>query len=850
MTASATSSFGLQGAIPTNHIQPQINDTLVAIFWMRDANSTTNFPFAMVEGLCYQNGVSTSKPYRHLSFQVDGTWKQFIIPFTLTSDNFTPGVSLNFGLDITFQSLEQEVQIGGFNLFDLGSGTNIPTAGDLTTSEFDYPGEDLVDSSDTQVAWRSTASTSINNYRKGTIQADVTTTTEAGGTPLPNVSVTTAMVQPLFGFGSAVDSATVTSSSAAGQPEYSEVMTSQLFNKVSTENNLKWLQWENAQNSSNYGRAMAVNGIQWFRNNGIFNIRGHNLVWPSWSNLPSDLSATGNSTDPAYLMARVTNGTYQGQNVSLNGEVAHIEDEAGYPGVKGYLREWDAVNEPFFNYSLLEAIEGNSNPNYVRTNSDWQNSTKCQNDANTIEEWLGSINSYDQAPAFFINENSVESTATNLYGDATVFNTNNPEEYYEYHLLQALQNEPSGSGGNLIDGYGFESHFQGTDSTENVQDPPTTSDAPLTPPLRLKQVFDEFGSGGLNLMEEATEFDQALYYYYPAGAGGTENPKLAGGYPDSPDTNKPVDLGDIQYMNDQAVQADYLTDYLTMVFSEPNFDSFVTWSFWDDENWPNHNAPIYNHDWSLKPSGLAFTTLAKKTWWNGSKSVTTDPNSNDPTYGDASFTGCFLGRYTLQASNGGITKIYHVSHTSANVPGTPTTVHLEVNGSAGSKNVWLYEAESAVLENFLPTQTTQVPVADSTAYGGYYMVGPTGGYTHWPGPGYTPDLRIDLDPSTPTGAGTTVYLWMRYKLPNGDTNTADFTPYYNENNMPSANPGTYAQASSSLFTADGNWHWTKTTLQTYSSLPSGKANDIGIVWNGAGLEIDQVLVTDDSAFHP
>ena len=87
---------------------------------------------------------------------------------------------------------------------------------------------------------------------------------------------------------------------------------------------------------------------------------------------------------------------------------------------------------------------------------------------------------------------------------------------------------------------------------------------PPPPPLTAKAIFDRFAA--LGLKEQVTEFDQNT--------------------------------------TDTILQADYLSDYLTLVFSEPNFNSFLMWGFWDGMSWIN-NAPIYAQNWSLKPSGEA-----------------------------------------------------------------------------------------------------------------------------------------------------------------------------------------------------------------------------------------------------
>ncbi|WP_420458434.1 endo-1,4-beta-xylanase [Neolewinella sp.] len=52
---------------------------------------------------------------------------------------------------------------------------------------------------------------------------------------------------------------------------------------------------------------------------------------------------------------------------------------------------------------------------------------------------------------------------------------------------------------------------------------------------------------------------------------------------------------------------------LYSLFSEPLVNNFTVWGAWDGNQWRN-NAPIYNLDWSLKPSGRAYFDLVKDRW--------------------------------------------------------------------------------------------------------------------------------------------------------------------------------------------------------------------------------------------
>jgi GH35 family endo-1,4-beta-xylanase len=80
---------------------------------------------------------------------------------------------------------------------------------------------------------------------------------------------------------------------------------------------------------------------------------------------------------------------------------------------------------------------------------------------------------------------------------------------------------------------------------------------------------------------------------------------------------------DINENVDMETQAAYLADFLTMIFSHPAVDAFLMWGFWDGNHWKN-NAPIFNLDWTLKPSGQAFIDKVFGDWWSSESGMTDD----------------------------------------------------------------------------------------------------------------------------------------------------------------------------------------------------------------------------------
>ena len=660
-------------------------DTLVAIFWVRDADAV---PQNAVVGITAQQAIyPTAQVYNQSALIVDGAWKQHIIPFTANASCSANGMQIL----VKCAAQLQTVEFGGLQLLDLGNAPALAAA-TLTSTVNDYPGRLLTDS------WRADADARIAAYRKGDFTLDVT---DGNGNAINGVTVAAAMQKHLFGFGSAVRANELTTVTGTDADTY-RAKVKGLFNKVVFENEMKWIQWETANDPHS-----VQNAISWLWGNGIFNVRGHNLVWPSWGYCPSDVASLSGSA----LTSRI---------------LGHIDNETGYFKIKNYMQDWDVVNEPYVNHTVLDKING------VAAGS---RGTIAQ-DAVAMKPWYAQVATDDAFPFRFLNDAGVVEVATHI-GTA--------REDYNYALLSELI-----STGAAIDGFGFESHFTAA-----------------TPPLTVKEIFDRFA--GLGIREEVTEFDQNVA--------------------------------------DPILQADYLADYMTMVFSEPQFDSFLMWGFWDTLHWLG-NSPLYAADWTLKPSGEAWQGLVFGKWWTNA-SATSDAS------GAATVNG-FLGRYAVTAGSGGITKVYY-----ADLPRTGgARLNVKLSGTPGTTHVWLHQAEQAV--QYSPFAV----VADANAYDGYCVTSPGGSGNATSAT--TGLIRID------TPASGTVNIWLRVIAPDS-THDAFWLSVDGE---------TFQNVT---LTQGTSWHW---VLWKQAVLASGSNHIVYVADADGGTELDQVLITDDLAFTP
>lgn len=65
----------------------------------------------------------------------------------------------------------------------------------------------------------------------------------------------------------------------------------------------------------------------------------------------------------------------------------------------------------------------------------------------------------------------------------------------------------------------------------------------------------------------------------------------------------------------EQLAADYLRDFMTMIYSHPSMEGFLFWSFWDGATYKNPGANLFRQDWSRTPAGDAFVDLLFNQWW-------------------------------------------------------------------------------------------------------------------------------------------------------------------------------------------------------------------------------------------
>lgn len=105
-----------------------------------------------------------------------------------------------------------------------------------------------------------------------------------------------------------------------------------LFNFAVMENETKWPQWANVELCP-----ATLTTIDWLRENG-FQVRGHNLVWPSWRN--RNVKAATDAKENPEALAKVI--------------LDHIKETI--QALKGRVVDWHAINETFTNHDFIDIL--------------------------------------------------------------------------------------------------------------------------------------------------------------------------------------------------------------------------------------------------------------------------------------------------------------------------------------------------------------------------------------------------------------------------------------------------------------------------------------------------------------
>lgn len=281
------------------------DDVCFVSFWARTINSTSEAGEGLITAI--EEHVDTySKPLSH-TFTVGGEWIHLFYAYKADQTLFLDKHKAAFFVGHAIQTIEiADVQFLNYK--------NTKTVDDFPKMAITYTGMDP------DAAWRTDAAERIEKFRKGNVNIKLV---DSNNNPVSNTNVTLEMKKHKFGFGTAIDG-NFYLSNATYQNTIHE-----LFNEVVFENDLKWRPWVSKPNHNYVLQAIDKLHAQ------NIDVRGHCLIWPGWSFLPSFMELYKNN--PTRLKSEC---------------IDHID--AAVNLTKGKLIDWDVMNEPYTNHDIQD----------------------------------------------------------------------------------------------------------------------------------------------------------------------------------------------------------------------------------------------------------------------------------------------------------------------------------------------------------------------------------------------------------------------------------------------------------------------------------------------------------------
>ena len=371
----------------------QEGDLLVATFWIKNGNQNREVLRVLPAFQSNQPPNYSKALYANAPDDL-AQWTRYAIPFR--ADQLYSHAGNGSSFQLFFGSAAQTFEVGGISIENYGQVADPISSSLASQFAFYYPGR-----GDSQASWRQKALANIELFRKAFLIVQVL---NPNGTPIPAAQVNIDQTRSAFGWGSAVGACRLVGNclSAGDQQNYTAAV-SKFFNVAVMENDLKWPDWE-------ANRQQSRSGVAWLKDRGLL-VRGHNLIWPNFSTMPSDTA----SLSPDALRTRIDN---------------HFYDELGT--LSGQLYEWDVVNEPYSSnqvQGLIPGVTGVTPEPGVLGNPE-------------IVSWYQLAASIDPNTKRYLN-------------DYAIFEQFDPvHESYDLALLQYIA-----AGGGNIQGFGFQSHF-------------------------------------------------------------------------------------------------------------------------------------------------------------------------------------------------------------------------------------------------------------------------------------------------------------------------------------------------------------------------------------------------------
>ncbi|MCU0315040.1 MAG: endo-1,4-beta-xylanase [Fimbriimonadaceae bacterium] len=294
----------------------KIGEVLLMRVFMREVRSLDESGMALANIQVAMRREPWSAPISRV-VTVDGGWQEFWIPGRISSD-FGPD---DLFIKLSCGEVRQTLEIGGLELWVYPAGTRIEslprTVGSYTGREASAP-------------WRLEAQKRIEALRTAPLEIKLI---NQKGQAIAGRSVKVEMVRPAFEFGCALPARSL----LGPENDATRQRFLSLFNAGSFENDTKWPAWL-CEFGPDIGKSHALEALKWFQQNNLA-FRGHVLVWPGYRNLPAFVQPGPNGPLSGETMHRLA--------------LSHIDEILG--ATKGFVQEWDVLNEPRDNHDIMDA---------------------------------------------------------------------------------------------------------------------------------------------------------------------------------------------------------------------------------------------------------------------------------------------------------------------------------------------------------------------------------------------------------------------------------------------------------------------------------------------------------------
>jgi GH35 family endo-1,4-beta-xylanase len=368
-TTQPANAYQFQSVAKTS-VAVNPGDTLDLVFYARGIGSAP----ATIDAIVQQSSGS----FASLIFQrinLTGSWTKYEYTAPVTQAYAAGGLQLAFDYGFAPQSL----QLGGVTLSKLSPAA--PTVASLPSLSpgVTYGGRTGTD------AWRTTADAQIDQVRQSNVNVQVV---DQFGRPVDGAVVSVRQTGQAFKFGTAVTANYLTPTATDPDSLKYQAIVQQLFNTATVGNALKWPDFlSNPQ--------LGIAAANWIVSHGLY-LRGHNIIWPSRSNMPSSIWSQYDSINSSQGAAAAANYLESAILARIQSAMSTFDGQAG---------EWDVVNEPYTNNDAMTVLgnaivtawyqaAANADPDALRVLNDYDifenNGNNSAHRAN-FNQWLAQL---------------------------------------------------------------------------------------------------------------------------------------------------------------------------------------------------------------------------------------------------------------------------------------------------------------------------------------------------------------------------------------------------------------------------------------------------------------------------